>query len=121
MSVAVNRPFLNAGGEREADFFNITVWRNQAENCNRFLKKGNKVSVFGYLQTRTSEAPDGTKRYHTEIVADEVEFLTPREGGGAPREGGYAPREGYAPRSEGQAPQRSIKDNPPVSDDDLPF
>lgn len=111
MSIAVNRPFANASGEREADFFNVVVWRAQAENCQKFLHKGSKVGVSGYLQTRTVEGNDGTKRYFTEIVAEEVEFLSPREGG-APRMDG----EGYQP-----AQKKSIKDNPPVSDDELPF
>jgi len=131
MGIAVNRAYINANGEREADFFDITVWRQQAEACHRFLKKGSKISIIGYLQKRVVEAQDGTKRHYIDITAEDVEFLSPREGspreGGypprehTPREGGYAPRE-YAPRdNDGDAPRKSIRDNPPVSDDDLPF
>lgn len=75
-SIAVNRSFANAEGNREADFFNITVWRNQAENCSRFLKKGSKVAVVGSLQTRSYEDKDGIKRTLTDIVASEIEFLS---------------------------------------------
>ena len=75
-SIAVNRNFTNAEGNREADFFNITVWRGQAENCGRFLKKGSKIALVGSLQNRTYEDKDGAKRTVTDIVASEVEFLS---------------------------------------------
>lgn len=75
-SIAVNRTFVNADGNRETDFFNITVWRNQAENCGKFLKKGSKVAVVGSLQNRSYEDKEGVKRTVTDIVASEVEFLT---------------------------------------------
>jgi len=74
--IAVNRTFVNGDGNREADFFNITVWRNQAENCGKFLKKGSKVAIVGSLQNRTYEDKDGIKRTITDIVAVEVEFLS---------------------------------------------
>lgn len=74
-SIAVNRNFTNADGAREADFFNIIVWRGQAEPCGRFLKKGSKIALVGSLQTRTYEDKDGVKRTVTDIVASEVEFL----------------------------------------------
>ena len=120
MTIAVNRPFAGAGGEREADFFDITVWRNQAENCHKFLKKGNKVCIVGYLQRRAVEQQDGTKRYFTDINADEVEFLTPK---GESQGGGH--RDDYAPTAPPErntnTERKSIKDNPPISDDELPF
>lgn len=74
LSIAVNRSFSN-----DTDFFNITVWNNQAENCAKFLKKGNKVAIIGSIQNRQYTADDGTKRTVTEIQADKVEFLTPKE------------------------------------------
>ena len=77
-SIAVSRDYSNAEGNRETDFFNITVWRGRAENCGRYLKKGNKVGVVGRLQNRSYDDKDGVKRYVTDIVADEVEFLTPK-------------------------------------------
>lgn len=84
-SIAVNRPFAGADGNREADFFNITVWRNQAENCGKYLKKGSKIAIVGSLQNRTYEDKEGVKRTVTDIVASEVEFLSSggtRENGG---------------------------------------
>ena len=77
-SIGVSRDYANADGTRETDFFNVTVWRNKAENCGKYLKKGNKVAVSGSLQNRTYEGKDGVKRNVTEIIATDVEFLTPR-------------------------------------------
>ena len=77
-AIAVNRTFVNADGTRDADFFNITVWRGQAENCGKFLKKGSKVAIVGSLQNRTYEDKDGVKRNVIDVVANEVEFLTPK-------------------------------------------
>ena len=73
-SLAVTR---NRDREK-CDFFNIVTWRGLADNCAKFLDKGKKVSVIGEIQNRSYEANDGTKRFVTEIVADEVEFLTPK-------------------------------------------
>ena len=77
LGIAVSRDYASADGTRETDFFNITVWRG-AENCGKYLKKGNNVAVIGRLQTRSYEDKDGIKRNVTDIVANEVEFLTPR-------------------------------------------
>lgn len=77
-SVAVARRFANADGERETDFFNVTAWRGQAENCAKYLQKGNKVAIVGSLQNRSYEDKNGNKRTVTDIVAEDVEFLTPK-------------------------------------------
>lgn len=82
-SVAVQRRFANQQGERQADFFNIVTWRALADNCGRYLKKGSKVFVAGPIQNRSYEAQDGSKRYVTEIIADEVEFLDRAPGAGS--------------------------------------
>ena len=74
-SIAVNRTFNNAQGQREADFINIVVWRKQAENVCNFLNKGSLVSVEGRLQTGSYDDKDGNKRYTMEVVADSVQFL----------------------------------------------
>ena len=76
--IAVNRRFPNQAGERVSDFFDVVAWRQLADVCGKYLAKGRKVAVVGELQTRTYDAKDGTKRYVTEIIADDVEFLTPR-------------------------------------------
>lgn len=78
-SLAVSRDYTNAEGNRDTDFFNITVWRGRAENCGKYLKKGNKVAIVGSLQTRSYEDKDGIKRNVTDIIANEVEFLTPKQ------------------------------------------
>ena len=79
-SLAVNRTFNNAQGERETDFINIVVWRRQAENIANYLDKGSRVSVEGRIQTGGYTASDGSKRYTTDVVADSVQFLdTKRE------------------------------------------
>ena len=79
--IAVKRDFANADGERETDFFNITTWRNTAESCVKYLKKGSKVGIVGTLQNRSYEDKNGYKRTVTEVVADTVEFLTPKDAG----------------------------------------
>ena len=78
-SIAVSRRYATADGARETDFLNIVVWRNLGENCHKFLKKGSKVCIVGNIQTRSYDAADGSKRYVTEIVAEEVEFLSTKQ------------------------------------------
>ena len=74
-SLAVNRNFTNANGEREADFINIVVWRKQAENVKNYLSQGSQVAIDGRIQTRSYDDQNGQRRYVTEVVADNVEFL----------------------------------------------
>ena len=74
-TLAVNRKFANADGEKEADFINCVVWRKTAENISKYCKKGSLIYLSGELQTRSYEAQDGTKRYITEVIGNEVEFL----------------------------------------------
>lgn len=79
LSIAINRDFAKEDGTRDVDFFNVVVWRGLAENCGKYLKKGSKVAIVGKLQNRSYEAKDGTKRNVTEIIAEQVEFLTPKQ------------------------------------------
>ena len=74
-SIAVNRNYANQQGEREADFINIVVWRKQAENVKNYLTQGSQVAIDGRIQTRSYDDQNGQKRYVTEVVADNVEFL----------------------------------------------
>ena len=78
-AIAVSRDYANADGNKETDFFNITVWRNKAESCGKYLKKGNKVAIVGSLQNRSYEDKDGIKRTVTDVIASDVEFLTPKQ------------------------------------------
>ena len=75
-TIAVSRGFAKKDGTRDTDFLPIVCWRGIAENCGKYLKKGSKVGICGSIQTRTYDANDGTKRYVTEIIADEVQFLS---------------------------------------------
>ena len=74
-TLAVNRNFTSQSGEREADFINIVVWRKQAENVKNYIKQGSQVAIDGRIQTRSYDDQNGQKRYVTEVVADNVQFL----------------------------------------------
>lgn len=113
-SLAVTRRFANADGERDADFINIVVWRNQAENCHKYLKKGSKCAVIGRIQTSSYDAPDGSKRYTTDVVADEVEFISTRNGGDGSGESYSAP-------SESKVSKKETAELEEIDDDSLPF
>ena len=102
-TIAVNRPFANENGEHAVDFFDIVAWRQLADSCAKYLFKGNKVGVSGSVQRRQYEDRDGNKRTTFDVVANEVEFLSPKN---EARE-----NEGSTPRSDMQ----------PVDDRDLPF
>ena len=105
-SIAVSRRYANSDGERETDFLNIVVWRNLGENCHKFLKKGSKVGIVGNIQSRSYDATDGSKRYVTEIVAEEVEFLSTKQADG----------EDMKPAGDSEVAKLQ-----PIDDDGLPF
>lgn len=73
-SIAVDRNYVKQGEERQTDFFNIVCWRKQAEFVCRYFEKGSMIAIEGQLQTRTYQAKDGSNRYVTEVVADNVSF-----------------------------------------------
>ncbi|HBM3493389.1 TPA: single-stranded DNA-binding protein [Listeria innocua] len=77
-TLAVNRAFTNQNGEREADFIQCVVWRKPAENVANFLKKGSMAGVDGRIQTRNYEDSDGKRVFVTEVVAESVQFLEPK-------------------------------------------
>jgi len=83
-TLAVDRSFKNQQGEREADFINIVVWGNQAENCANYLAKGKLAAVDGRLQIRSFDGQDGQRRWVTEVVADNVRFLSPKTSSDSP-------------------------------------
>lgn len=120
-TLAVTRRFSNQQGEREADFLPIVVWRAQAENCAKYLRKGSQVAVAGTIQTRNYEAQDGSRRYVTEIVGDEVKFLNRIAG----REDGDHYQSGsddsYSQRSGGGRPAKPSSPPQDEIDEDLPF
>jgi len=119
-TLAVTRRFSNQQGEREADFLPIVVWRAQAENCAKYLRKGSQVAVAGTIQTRSYEAQDGSRRYVTEVVGDEVKFLNRIAG----REDGDRYQSGSSDYSQHSGGGRPAKPSSPPQDEideDLPF
>ncbi|MEE0776898.1 MAG: single-stranded DNA-binding protein [Bacillota bacterium] len=78
-TLAVDRAFKSANGERETDFIPVVVWRQLAETCGRYLAKGKMAAVDGRLQIRTYQAQDGSKRTAAEVVAENVRFLSPKD------------------------------------------
>lgn len=99
-TLAVDRK-VKQGEEKKADFLPVVVWRTQAENCAKYLHKGSQAAVCGSIQTRSYDATDGSKRYVTEIVADEVKFLS-------------------SPKKEEEEPAFR-EPMQPAEEDDLPF
>jgi len=128
-TLAVNRPFTNQQGNRDADFINCVVWRRPAENLANYMSKGSQVGVDGRVQTRTFEGQDGKTVFVTEVVADSVQFL---ESKGA-SQGARPNNPGSQSQSQNQGfnqNQSNQNDNDPfkndgepidISDDDLPF
>lgn len=78
-TLAVNRNYTNQNGEREADFINCVAWRKQAEIIAKYCSKGSQVAIDGRIQTRSYDAQDGTKRYVTEVMVDNIEFLNSKK------------------------------------------
>lgn len=78
-TLAVDRPFLNQEGKREADFIPVVVWGKAAELCGNSLAKGHRILVEGRLQIRSYDGKDGNRHYMTEVIADRVEFIERKE------------------------------------------
>lgn len=74
-TIAVDRRFKDANGQRQADFINCVAWRQTAAFIGSYFRKGSKVAVIGSLQSRSYDDQSGQKRYVTEVVVDEVEFM----------------------------------------------
>jgi single-strand DNA-binding protein len=108
-TVAVRRPF----SKDETDFIPVVTWRGLAENCSKFLSKGRKVAVAGRIQVRNYEANNGERRYVTEIIADDVEFLTPKGEGGA--------RDVPPPPDDAGLFGDEPEDFEPLDDEQMPF
>ena len=110
--LAVNRPFSNQQGEKEADFINCIAWRKQAENLSNYMKKGNMVGIEGRIQTGSYEGQDGKRVYTTDVIADSVQFLEARGGNTQGQQNYTYTNEDPFANSRGQVE---------VSDDELPF
>ncbi|MEK3732830.1 MULTISPECIES: single-stranded DNA-binding protein [Paenibacillus] len=131
-TLAVDRPFTAQGGEREADFIPIVTWRQLAETCANYLRKGRLTAVEGRIQVRNYENNEGKRVYVTEVIADNVRFLESNRdnnGGAAPREESpFGGGSGGGNRGNSSGYSRNNQDpfsdeGKPIdiSDDDLPF
>ena len=111
-TLAVNRNFKNQNGEREADFINCVMWRQQAENIANWAKKGTLIGITGRIQTRNYENQQGQRVYVTEVVAETFQVMESKDQQGGQSQGGY--------QSGGQS---AFGDSQPmgISEDDLPF
>ena len=121
-TLAVNRTFKNTNGEREADFINIVIWRQAAENLANWVKKGNLICVTGRIQIRNYENGQGQRVYVTEVVADNFQMLESRQQGDQQTQ--------QRPQAvQQQATPSFSRDSDPfsggtpmnITDDDLPF
>ncbi|MER2459867.1 single-stranded DNA-binding protein SsbA [Bacillus subtilis] len=141
-TLAVNRTFTNQSGQREADFINCVTWRRQAENVANFLRKGSLAGVDGRLQTRNYENQQGQRVFVTEVQAESVQFLEPKNnnGSGSNRDegssgegqyfGGGPNEQSFGKQNrQGSNQGNRFNDDPfandgkpiDISDDDLPF
>lgn len=77
-TLAINRPFKNQNGEQEADFIQIECWRKTAEVASNYLKKGSLVGITGSIRTGSYEGQDGKRVYFTNVLAENIQFLEPR-------------------------------------------
>jgi single-strand DNA-binding protein len=117
-TIAVNRRFKREG-QPEADFIPAVVFGKQAEATANYMSKGKLISVAGSIQTRSYDAKDGTKRYVTEVIADEVSFL---EWGGNKASGTNTNQGGYNGESNaGSYDFGGASDITPIDDGDIPF
>ena len=136
-SLAVNRIFKDANGEREADFINCVIWRQSAENLANWAKKGALIGITGRIQTRSYENQQGQRVYVTEVVAENFQMLESRNSQGNQQnqgnsfQNGNSSKGGSVNNGYNQQPQQqtpnfgrgnSMQGNPmDISDDDLPF
>ena len=117
MSLATNRVYNDRDGKRQenVDYHNIVVFGKQAENCAKYLTKGNGAYVEGRMQTRSWEK-DGQKQYRTEVVADRVQFGPKSGGAGAPSAGSSS-----APKTDEKAPATPDYPEEEINPEDIPF
>lgn len=126
-TIAVNRPFSNQQGNREADFINCVVWRRPAENLANYMSKGSLIGVDGRLQTRNFEGQDGKRVFITEVVADSVQFLESKGGSSSQNNtnsNNFQPNQNQRGNDMPQNDEDPFANNGEpidISDDDLPF
>jgi single-strand DNA-binding protein len=112
-TLAVDRPFTSGSGEKEADFIPVVTWRQLAETCATYLKKGRLAAVEGRIQVRNYENNEGKRVYVTEVIADNVRFLD--------RDDSAAPAQPQQQASGNRDPFANDGRPVDISEDDLPF
>lgn len=129
-TVAVNRQFTNANGEREADFINCVIWRKAAENFSNFTHKGSLVGIDGRIQTRNYENQQGQRVYVTEVVVENFALLEPKSANNNhPSQNNNIPNNNSNGQAQPAANNTATNEDPfadntqsiDISDDDLPF
>jgi single-strand DNA-binding protein len=129
-TLAVNRPFKNGQGDRDADFIQCVVWRKPAENVANYLKKGSLAGIDGRLQTRSYENNQGQRVYVTEVMCESVQFLEPKQQGSINNTNRNSQNSDPNANYGSQPPSRNNFNDDPfandgtpidISDDDLPF
>lgn len=128
-TVAIDRRYVRQGEERQADFINVVAWRQQAEFVSKYFTKGRMINVVGSIQTRSWDDQNGTKRYATEVIADEINFCGDSrpdngQGGQIPSYNNSAPQQYQqqaAPQQFNNGPSQPSGFEPMDVDDDLPF
>lgn len=123
-TLAVNRPFTDQSGDRTADFINCVAWRKQAENIAKYCVKGTQVAAEGRIQTRSYDATDGSKRYVTEVICDNVTFLSTKNGSTPSNAdidaNSYSNRD-IETTDVSEDPFKDFGEEIALSEDDLPF
>lgn len=117
ITLAVDRRFTK-DGQKEADFIPVVIWGKQAESTAQYITKGKLIGVAGRIQTRSYDAKDGSKRYVTEVVAEEVQFI---EWGDGPRSNANSARSGGNDFNNGSDFGSGFEDMTPVDEGDIPF
>lgn len=117
-TLAVNRQFTNASGERETDFINCVIWRKAAENLANFTSKGSQIGITGRIQTRNYENQQGQRVYITEVVADNFTLLEKRSESEQRNNDVSHQSNSFNNKNQGQFGSGQEVD---ISDDDLPF
>lgn len=114
-TLAVDRPFANQEGQREADFIPVVIWGKQAETCGNSLTKGQRALVEGRLQIRSYDGKDGNKHWITEVIADRFEFIE--------RKSDFAARSGApaAPKASVQGAGMESFGQAVPFDEEIPF
>ena len=122
-SVATNRTWKDKNGAKQEDvqYHNIVTFARQAELCAQYLRKGSSVLVEGRMQTRNWDAPDGTKKYRTEIVADSIQFGPRPGGGGGERGTGGVPTHASVSQESPKEPEVIQYPQEDINPDDIPF